>query len=646
MIESLGRVGRPSQLLSVGLLLALCAGLAEAQDRVPYHCLTVLPAVNATTEKRLIVFGLSWQLLLQERLRELPGIQVVQLQDYPDLIEGFAGHKFDVTKLETRNQIAEQTGADTLLAVTITAGPPQWGLKAELIQPAVGPKPMAELPPVSGELPTVLGDAIVTNALKALLNVPEVTLEPYVPEVTGDMFQKFSYALWLWPYASPDDATKGQLAKSSPSLQRLVAGDQLQLAYRQFMLAKLAEGKGAEASSVLTKYCQKHKREARAQFLLGEYLARQHQDLDALKPLTDAANKSKGSYATVTALADCYRRMGKLDEALGQYAAALRAWPNVWPFAQLQADMAFEAHRFEVAAKAYRQVAQLQPTMPEAYAGLTKSLLAQPNARNNEEAYQTARQLAALQPDNLDALALLARAGLAAGHATDIRNAAQKVAEGRQKDAEAQQMLGTIALQCEDYAAAETALAAAVKLAPKEAEAWRLLAQARLYGDKLDGAAQALAAALKVAPDVERPELLLELAEIDFYRGKYEEGVQSALAAAKLLPKDPSPLYAAARLEMWQGDAAKMVEHYLAALVLDPGAAGQGQQVIAELARITDENKGFHLAKLALAVLTEAAGRLRDARRLYKAYLAAPGTEAMADYARERVDAIDAAGAG
>lgn len=624
-------------------LAGLVVGSAWGQGAtVPYRSLVVLPVANETDSKRLVVWSLAWQILLQSRLRELPGIRVPELQTRPELIEQFAGGKLDVTTIAVRNQIAAELDADLLLAVTMLTGPPEWQLKAELIQPAVGPKPIFELPPITGEVPTVLVDTIVVAALKAALGVPDVTLAPYQPEPTAAQINQFASVYYLWPYRYPEDAQRGQLEKAVEQLTRLVrTPGGFWLTYWYYAQVMVAAGKGAEAAPVIQRWWGQRKREARANLLYGELLAALKRDSEAIPPLIEAANQSRGSLPAVDALAGCYKRTGKLDEAIAQYETASRNWPNVRPFHLSRGELALEARKFDVAMRAFRSAVQLNPAKPDAFRGLVASLM---GLERHVEAYEAAKQWVGLAPDDLDALATLAVTGLKANDPAGVREAAEKVAKARPEDAKAQRTLGLVALGLNELEVAEQALAAAVKLDPKDVEAWRQLSNARLAADNLDGAAAALDEALKAAPDVERPQLQLDLALVQLYQTKYDEALANVEAAGQNLPTDPEPAYLKALILLYKDDPAAMVEAYAKALQLDPGAAGQGRQVIADVERMLESDAALHNAKLALGVLYEAAGRSRDARRRYREYLLAQPATPVRAYVEERIKALEAAG--
>ncbi len=93
----------------MALLLVTAAG---AQNNVRFRTFAVLPAVNQTTNKRIVVWQLGWQYLIQERIRELPGLEVRRLELAPDLLTQYQAGKLDPSTIAARNQIAQAVGAE------------------------------------------------------------------------------------------------------------------------------------------------------------------------------------------------------------------------------------------------------------------------------------------------------------------------------------------------------------------------------------------------------------------------------------------------------------------------------------------------------------------------------------------------------
>ncbi len=641
-----GRLWRASGVLALVGLIA--ASGARAQVGVPFHTVTVLPAVNQTGERRLGVWSLGWQYLIQERIRELNGIEVARFQDAPDLVEAFQAGKLDISTIAVRNQVAQALGADILIAPVMLKGPDEWEVRADVIEPATGPKPIAEIPATKGANALVVTDQIVGAALKAVLKVGDVPLPAYPPDpIDAREVEAVVYSLWLWPFCNPTEAKRGQLDKAFEQITRSATRPaRFWMVHQRYLQIATAMGKGAEASSVVLRWATPLKlRDARAALLGGQANLAAGKDGEAKTWLVGAANLSKGAIPAVDAVAEWFRRQGNTAEALNQYESAAKLCPNVRPFRVKQGALALDSRAYDSAITAYRAAITLGPKQPDGYLGLTRALLA---AKRPGEAFQTAQQLVALTPEDPAAKTLLVEAGLAAGEAAQVKEAAAQLAAARAEDAAAQALAGDVALAVEDYAAAEKAYAAAVKLDPKRVTSWRGLANARIYAPQPNyaGAIAALTAALKQAPDVERPDLQIELALASFYAQKYDDAVKTIREAATVLPNQPLPLYLEARFLLYKGDGKGAVEALAKALEKDPQAAGEGQQQIAYYEGEERDGHGFDHLKLGLAYLYQAAGRTREAKRQYTEFLGTTAGAPLSDWVKEQLALLDAAGTG
>lgn len=627
--------------------LLLTVGVAGAQNTsVPFRTITVLPAKNASGDGKLGVWTIGWQYLIQERIRELPGLKVARFQDAPELVEQLQAGKLDVSTIAVRNQVTAALKCDALIAPTIVGRTDeQWELKAELIEPAVGPKPTTEVT-ASGTLPLVLVDQIVVDMLKAALRVPKVELEPYgSEEIDAQEMQGLVASLWMWPYVRPEDAQRGQLDRAQQLLSRAVTRARFFVTYQRFAMVQIAAGKAAEALPPIEKVARQsgNSKQARHKLLVGETLAAAGRDNDAIEHLIEAAKLSKGSLPAVNALARAYRRQGKVDLALAQYEAAAGLWPNVRPFRMFRGDLALEAKKPETAAKAYQAAVLLAPAEPDGYVGLVKALLEQGKPG---DAYPWAQKLLELAPDNTEALVLHARSAFASNHFEEARASAAKVVELDANQAAAQSLLGRSALALDDYATAKQALAAAVKLDPKDIVSYRALSDAHLYAPEPDypAADAALTSALKVAPDVERPALWFDLARLRFFAQKHDEALKAVAQVEQLLPNDASPIYLEAQINLYAGKPDKAIEALGRAVAIDAKAAGEGQTVIAALEQAERDTPGFDNVKPVLGYLYQAAGRTRDARKKYNEYLASPSAAQMGEWVRGQLASLDSSG--
>ncbi|MCC7491458.1 MAG: hypothetical protein IT204_03885 [Fimbriimonadaceae bacterium] len=630
------------------LLLPLLCALAllrpsGAQVDVPFHTIAVLPAVNQSENKRLGFWGLGLQYLVQERIRELNGLAVARLAEAPDLLDAYLAGKLDVSSIAARTQIAEALEADILIAPVILKGPDGagqdlWELRADVLQPATGPRPIGEVALASGSVLTAVQDQLAEGALKVILKLADVPLPAYpaTPVISSSELQTLGYSIYLWPYSGVDAAAKGKLDQAVDLLGKAAARPgAFWLTYARYLEVCQAAKKPAEADGVIRRWAGTlWQRDARVALVFGQCLLATGKDTDAKDKLIAAAKLSKGAIPAVDALVHFYRRAGQPENALAQYQSAAGLCPNVRPFRLKLGQTALELHQPEVAVTAFRAAVNLAPKKIDGHRGLVAASL---DAKRPGEAWTAAQALLPLATEVGDKL-LVVRAGVAAQQAAAVRELAAEVAKAAPQDPLAQGLLGQVAVACEDWPTAQTACTAAIKLNPKELQNYRNLATAQLYAAKPDYAAivATYQAAIKAAPDVERPSLLLEMAAAQLYGQQYEAGVKTAREAAALLPMDPAPLYLEARLQLYKGDPKATVEALMKAFELDPKAAGAGPPELAYYEGEDAAGRGFDNLKLVLAYFYQVAGRNRDARRQYTDYLKAPNA-ALAEWAKEQL---------
>ena len=632
-------------LLLLGAMLVTSAG---AQSSLKFHTFAVLPAVNETGNRRIVIWQLGWQYLIQERIRELPGLEVRRLERAPELLTQYQAGKLDPSTIAVRNQIAEAVGAEYLIAPVIVSEGDAWELKADLIQPATGPKPVASVGPFTGEKSLAVVDQLVTAVLKAALNVPEVTLQDHnVGDADEREISAAVASVWLWPFNSPEYAKEGQLDKALPVLTRYVGKpSQLWFTYQRFLEMKRASGAAKEAAQAMQRWAQtRQTRDPLVNLLMGEAQVADGNAEAAKIWLVRAADQSKGSLASVRALADAYRRLGQIDEALANYEQAAKLWPNVRPLRLERAQLALANARFDVAIKAFQSAINLAPDKADAYSGMVDALQ---QANRGAEALPFARQWVTLAPDELAARTAVAKAALSAGELELAKQSATEVLAQKADDPAANLLLGQALYGLNDFDAAAAPLAKATELDAKNITAWRLLAETLVYKSEPDfaGANKALVAAIKAAPDVERPELMLLQGKLAFWNQKYAPAAKAVGEAAALLPMSAEARYLLGDIQLYAGQPAEAMAAYAEALQLDPQAAGLGQQQITYYEQEEAEGRAFDNGKLALGYLYQAAGRNRDARKKYTEYLNSGSASELGDWVRERLAELDAAGNG
>jgi len=634
--------------LAVLLLSLLLVTAAGAQNNLRFRTIGVLPAINETGNKRIIIWQLGWQYLIQERIRELPGLEVRRLELAPDLITQYQAGKLDPTTIAVRNQVAEALGAELLIAPVITGEGENWTLTADLLEPATGPKPVASFGPFTGAASLAVVDQLVTAVLKEALKVPEVTLPDHaVADADEREIASAVASVWLWPFSSPEHAKLGQLDKAAPVLARYVGKpSQLWLTYQRTLETARAAGAAKDLVSQMQRWATiRQTRDPLANLLMGQALLANGDAATAKAWLIRAADQSKGSLASIRALAECYKKLGQIDEALGNYEQASKLWPNVRPLKLDRAELALSTGRLDIAIKAFQSAINLGPDKVDAYIGMCDALN---QANRGAEALPFARQWVTLKPDELAAKTALGKAALAAADAELAKSMATEVLAKQAEDPAATLLLGQALYQLMDYDAAAAALDKATKLDAKNVGAWKLLAEALVYKAEPDwaNANKALAAAIKAAPDVERPELMLLQGRFLFWNQKYEPAAKVVGEAAALLPMSAEARYLLGDIQLYGNKAADAMAAYAQALQLDPGAAGQGQRQIAYFEQEEAEGRAFDNGKLVLGYLYQACGRNRDARKKYNEYLSSGSAAELGDWVRERIAELDAAGNG
>ncbi len=457
-------------------LLVMTAGAATAQkfDK-PFHTVIVLPATTASKSERLAPWTLGWQYLIQERLREFPGIDVPRLQSQSAFVDQWLAGTLDVTKMATRVEIAKAFGADLVIAPAIVAGPPEWSVKIDLITPKVGPGPK-ELVVAKAASPTGVVDLAAVAILKAAFNEDNITLEPWstattgttVAEVPAAAVSEFVRVFELWPYTEKADAGKGKLDQALLGLQTLAkAGSPLWLMYQRAAMCTIAAGKPQLGLAGVTPWAGRETRGSRAHLLLGQLNAAAGNDNAAVDALSKAANNSHGAIAPVTALASQLKRMGQAPAALAQYEAAAAMWPNVLPFQMARGALALEVNQPDLALRAYRAATQLVPGDREALLGLAKAQVATGRAA---DAAATCADLLKTTPDDAGVLEIHANAALAAGLWDAAIASATKLAALPDAKADALVVLGRANYGKQDWPAATQALGKACRRQPKDIE--------------------------------------------------------------------------------------------------------------------------------------------------------------------------------
>ncbi len=255
----------------------------------------------------------------------------------------------------------------------------------------------------------------MTAILKAALNVSEVTLPDHnVTDVDEREISAAVASIWLWPFHAPEHAKLGALDKAAPLLARFVGKpSQLWLTYQRNLEIQRAAGTAKDVPSTMQRWATvRQTRDPLVNLLMGEALLARGDAADAKPWLVRAADQSKGSLASLRALAEAYRKLGQIDEALGNLEQASKMWPNVRPLRMDRGQLALSTGRLDVAIKAFQSAINLAPDKLDAYIGMVDALR---QANRAGEALPFARQWVTLAPEDLVAKTALGVAALATG---------------------------------------------------------------------------------------------------------------------------------------------------------------------------------------------------------------------------------------
>lgn len=646
-MSSLGIRGL-ARLACAVVLMAASAAPAQKFDK-PFHTVVVLPATTTSKSDRMAPWTLGWQYLIQERLREFPGIDVPRLQSQSDFVDQWQAGTLDVTKMAVRDQIAKAFGADLIVAPAIVAGPPEWAVKIDLIDTKVGPEPR-ELVTAKGALPTSVVDSAAVAILKAVFAEDNITLEPWSAatavagaapvDIPAAAVSQFVATFSLWPYTEKADAGKGKLDQALLSMEALArGGSPLWLMYQRAAMCTIAAGKPQLGLAGLQNWAGRETRGTRSHLLVGQLQVASGNDAAAAPELLQAANNSRGSIPAVTALAGCLKHMGQPAAALAQYDAAATMWPNVLPFQMARGQLALDNEQPELALRAFRAATQLAPGNRAALLGLAKAQVA---TGRPADAVLTAAELLKGTPDDPAVLEISANAALAAGQWDVAIASATKLVALPESKVEALVVLGRANYGKQDWPAAMAALGRACKKLPKDIDLVRTLSSACVLGGKPEEAVAALTAALAAIEDSKRPGLQVDLASAQFYAGQLDPALATARESLKASPNQPAARFLEARLLVYKLQYAEAIKAEETALGLAGANGAPLQAAVADLEGDVKASPALDGAKLVLGYLYEAAGRAKDARQLYRSYELSPKADAaLKTWAQERMKQID-----
>jgi tetratricopeptide (TPR) repeat protein len=344
-------------LVLVCLALAVPVAAAEPVCRA----IAVLPAEVPARNERLAPWALGWQYLLQERLREAPGVVVPRLQQAPRLLDDYLAGRLVPSTPEGRKLVGAALEADWLLAPTVGDGPLEWNVRVQIVDLATGRA--QDLEPATGRDPTVVADAVVEAVLAAALGEAAPTLEPWAAaEIPPRDVNQLVAQLALWPYTERADAGKGQLATVLAQTANLpTTGSPLWLAYQRFVMTACAAGKAPQALQVVRPWAARQADFARAHLLLGISLTANGRGEEAAAAFGRAAEKSRFALPAVEGQVAALRRLGRGAEALKALTAAVAAWPAMRPLLLARGQLALELGQGQEARASWAALVRLAP---------------------------------------------------------------------------------------------------------------------------------------------------------------------------------------------------------------------------------------------------------------------------------------------
>jgi len=214
----------------------------------------------------------------------------------------------------------------------------------------------------------------------------------------------------------------------------------------------------------------------------------------ALEALQGVA-RGNGDGATLFALGFCKEKLGKSDEAIRLYQAALEIAPNVRNAHERLAAIHLRQERVAEAIAHYEHLCWCEPG--EARTALTLAHLYL-RGRRYEDAVRRFEFAVTLDPDNWEAKDDLVSAHVAAGRYADAAQALRECITQRPECAELYQRLGDVHTKAGEDAEALAAYRAAVELRPDYLEATIKIGTAHLRCGRYEDAALSFSGAIEI----------------------------------------------------------------------------------------------------------------------------------------------------
>ncbi len=291
-------------------------------------------------------------------------------------------------------------------------------------------------------------------------------------------------------------------------------------------------------------------------------------DVIALRYARRAAMRDSLSYIPHEALGECYRRLGRIDEAVAAYTRAVRLAPLYFGVYSDLAGVLRDQGRYEEALAVFEKYSSIEPGDPWAHHNVSVSLL---DVGRYVEAEAESRKAVELAPDNAVARSNLGAALLAQEKYAEALTAFNAALELAPDDVMALANRGTAAFYLGDYELAVSSYERAVELGLGDPELLAHLGDAYAALERYEDAYTAYSRAVAAAP--ENAQLLSLLGSICELTGRYGEAVEAHRLAVSLEPDNPDYRYYLGVAYVNAGKFSLAEQQFLAELAVKPDDA-------------------------------------------------------------------------
>ena len=326
----------------------------------------------------------------------------------------------------------------------------------------------------------------------------------------------------------------------------------------------------------------------------------------------EAAVRARPDYANAhNNLGNALDKLGRTAEAAQHYAEALKFSGGAAARVNLGNSL-LTAGKVEEAISHYTETLRLSPDSLEAHNSLGVALVRQDKVAEAVSHFRTALQI---KPDFVDARANLAAALAQQRNVKEAVEQYQLVLRANPKHFDAHRSLGDLLAEAGQIEEAIDHYRKAKELNPNHASVCNGLGLALAMQGKMEEAAEQFRDATRLSP--ENASVLGSLGNALAALGKHDEAIQCYEAALKLAPNDEQVHNNLANTLATQGKLTKATGHYAAALKINPAnpethfnfsllllRAGKRDEAIAHLREALRSKPDYTAARNQLATLT------------------------------------------